>query len=722
MERLLTISAAIVAAIVALALPLVFFASMYNVQRTALDTEAEVNGRLMELIVRTNSQPNTVTAGQLRSTLTRRPAGVPEQRVLFDAGGRVAQESRDSLDPPLIVEEEPLAVDGVNVGRLVMVRSIRPLLLQTAGVAAGGLLMAALVFLTLRVLPVRALRRVLSSLQREQDETRQARDQAQEAARAKSEFLANMSHEIRTPMNAVIGLTHLVMQSDLSPRQRDYLQKVQAASRNLLGIIDDILDFSKAEAGKMVIEAADFELDKVMANVANIISDKAAAKGLKLIFDVGAEVPKWLNGDSLRLSQVLLNFANNAVKFTETGEIRIRVRLDEKGPMVLMLHIAVSDTGIGLTAQQATGLFNSFQQADASTTRKFGGTGLGLAISKQLAQLMGGDVGLHSEPGHGSTFWFTARVRAALQVRPHAQRLDPELQGRRALVVDDNDSAREVIGEMLLAMGLEVREAASGYSAVEMVRQAAIERRPFDAVYLDWRMPAMDGVSTARQIAALGLQNGPAVIMVTAFSRQDLRGEAELAGVHEVLVKPVTAALLHEATTNALAGLAHQEGAPQPAEVAAGYDSPLASIRGARVLLVEDNDINQIVATEILMEAGLRVDVAENGAVAIRRVQENRYDAVLMDMQMPVMDGLTATRAIRLLPGMGNLPILALTANATDSDRRECLAAGMNDYVTKPIEPRQLWPALVRWLPPTNDRPGATMVQSEPQLSSGIAR
>ena len=700
MESLLTRIAATVAAVVALGLPLGFFVSTYEMQVAALDTEAEINGRLVQSII--NDAPDdwaSRSAAQLRGPLARRPGtGVPEHRVVVDAGGRVVQEVRDPLQGPYITDGEDLFVRGTKVGELRMTRSLRPLLVQTGGVAAFGIALALVVFLTLRLLPIRALRRALGALEREQEEARRARDEAQKAARVKAEFLANMSHEIRTPMNAIIGLTHLALKTNLDPRQRDYLRKVESSGQHLLGIIDDILDFSKVEAGKLAVEEADFELDKVMANVANLVADKAAAKGLELIFDIAPEVPTWLRGDSLRLGQVLVNLANNAVKFTERGEVGIEVRVRERSAGGMLLHFAVHDTGIGLSTAQVAGLFQSFAQADASTTRKFGGTGLGLAISRKLALLMGGNIGVSSKPGKGSTFWFTAQVGEARAPARPAVALGT-MNGRRALVVDDNDNAREVMCDMLVALGFEVREASSGEEAVEMVRQAAAVGKPFDILYLDWRMPVMDGVETARQIAGLGLASGPAVIMVTAYSREDVRREAELVGVKDVLVKPVTAALLQGATAGALATAHACDPSPGAAGEAAEPVRP-TPLQGARVLLVEDNEINQIVAAAILAESEVVVDVAENGEVAVRMVQDSRYDLVLMDMQMPVMDGLAATRAIRRLPGFETLPIVAMTASAMEADRRRCMDAGMNGYVTKPIEPDELHEALATFMRP----------------------
>ncbi|MEY5097479.1 MAG: hypothetical protein RJA36_198 [Pseudomonadota bacterium] len=542
-----------------------------------------------------------------------------------------------------------------------------------------------------------------------------ARKLAEEAARAKSDFLANMSHEIRTPMNAVLGLTHLALKSDLTTRQRDYLQKIQSSSRHLLGVINDILDFSKIEAGKLILEQVDFELDQLLDDVVSLVGERAASKGLELVVSIDAAVPRRLVGDPLRLGQILVNYANNAVKFTEHGEVAIRVLPAGEDESGLRLRFEVSDTGIGMTAEQQSLLFQSFQQADSSVTRKYGGTGLGLAIAKRLAELMGGSVGVESRAGAGSTFWFTASLsRGAQAVQVPLPRLD--LRGRRVLVVDDNEHARQAVTDMLRSMGFVVAKASCGPEALAELGRAAAARQGYELVLLDWQMDGMDGVAVASSIQGMALAAGrPAIVMMSAYGLEELEAAAEQAGVREILVKPFSASQLFDAVMRVLGG------EPMPLQVQPEAAVPeRTALAGARVLLVEDNEINQEVAKELLGELGLEVELAGNGAVALEMVQRRRYDVVLMDMQMPVMDGLTATRQIRELPGLGPLPILAMTANAMPGDRERCIEAGMNDHIAKPIDPAVLQDTLGRWLPhrPADRSGAAAQLRAAPAQSA----
>lgn len=527
----------------------------------------------------------------------------------------------------------------------------------------------------------------------------EAKAYAEDAAKSKADFLANMSHEIRTPMNAIMGMAYLIQKTDLNSKQKDYVDKIHRSSQHLLGIINDILDFSKIEAGKLNIEKTDFKIDTVLENLSNLIGEKCSAKGLELIFDVDPNIPNDLLGDSLRLSQILINYANNAVKFTEKGEIIVKIRKEAELENGNLIRFMIKDSGIGLTEEQKGKLFQSFQQADTSTTRKYGGTGLGLAISKKLAELMGGDVGVDSEYGKGSTFWFTAVLENSTQKK---EIFMPKLehQNNRVLVVDDNSHARIILREMLKSMSFRVDDAESGEIAIEKSRKACKDDDPYKIIYMDMQMPGISGIEAMNQIYAQTSGKTPKCIMVTGFGREEIFQEAENAGIDMVLLKPVSPTVLFESSMKLLGDASYiEENNNQNHDQTLKNIDKLSTIKGSKILLVEDNELNQQVAMELLEEGDFETDLAVNGAVALEKIQEKTYDVILMDMQMPVMDGLEATRHIRLKSEYANLPIIAMTANAMSSDRDKCTEAGMNDHVAKPIDPEQLFAMLLKWIP-----------------------
>ena len=531
----------------------------------------------------------------------------------------------------------------------------------------------------------------ISEIKKSEVELKAAKEEAEEASLAKSQFLANMSHEIRTPMNAIMGLTHLVNQSDLNESQRNYISKIEASSKTLLRIINDILDFSKIEAGKLELENIKFDLDKVFENVSTLYTPSATNKGIDINFDIGELVPDVLKGDSLRLEQIIANLITNAIKFTTRGEVNVAVTLEEEQENKVKLHFSVSDTGIGLTKEQTGRLFTAFTQADNSTTRKYGGTGLGLTITKQFVELMNGNIWVESEYGEGSTFHFIIEFDKVSNIIQPSYENYPDLHGKKVLVIDHNKTSLMILERMLHSFLLDVTALRDPFEAIEL-----LEKENFDLLLIDFNLPELSGIDLYKRLVVNTDIKVPKTIFVSATGRESFYNQANQLGVKNFLVKPINQSLMFDAVMDALKGTTTKQIKKDYTEES--HMKFQNVLKGKKILLVEDNDINQLVAKDILEQAGIQVSIANNGEESIKHVRANKFDVVLMDMQMPIMDGYKATKILRETYSSLELPVIAMTANALKGDRERSIEAGMNDYISKPIDPEILFETLAKWI------------------------